>query len=187
MITCDDIMNIRLLTKRWLLWLGLILPGMAMANGDTTQFPLGCEPLTQYFKDQTLLLPAAKDQTRLVLIQSMTDHMVWLVNTPVDDKKVTQWTSALCKKRWSALILKDEALNIACVEAKPGSEQYVACRAVVTACMYPKLKSKQTLPAAGWLVENKTFLDILTAIFQQAIEIPGVTPAQLLREGEKNV
>jgi hypothetical protein len=180
-------MNIRLLTKRWLLWLVLALPGIAMASGNTTQFPLGCKPLTEYFKDQTLQLPAAKDQTRLVLIQSMTGHMVWLVNTPVADKKITQWTSALCQQRWSALILKDEALNLACVEAKPGSEQYVACRSVIAACMYPKLKSKKTLPEAGWLVENKTFLDILSALFQQAIEIPGVTSEQLLKEGEKSV
>ncbi|NKB46524.1 MAG: hypothetical protein GKR77_01935 [Legionellales bacterium] len=161
-------------------------PGLMLANGDESAFPLGCEPLVQFFKQDKLVLPVAKGKPQLILIQNEKTPLVWLVNQPIKETKVTQWTSSLCQQRWSALIVQDETLNMACVESRPGSEQYVPCQNVITACIYPKLNTKKKSLTTGWLGENQTFPEIQALMFQQAIEIPGVTPEHLLPKDEKN-
>lgn len=138
---------------------------MMPLEASTPLQPEGCIGLAAKIEQGRWLIAERKAQyPRLLLLQNKSKNGVWL---RLGDSLSTQTDAGN-----NAILLQDnQALSLACVEIKPGSEQYVSCDLVLSVCAFNDVKPNKALSADQWITENSKLTDAMIYINAYGIEL----------------
>ncbi len=129
-------------------------------------YPTGCVPLV--LSGDVVHLPVEK--LSVTMFHNLSSDDLWITHAASGEGVNRAWSSRLQASNWSALIVKDDPIELSCIESRPGHEQHVACVQVLAACQWQAIdlpkKSKDTVFAA----ENMQLSPLMAYIDRQGFK-----------------
>ncbi len=131
--------------------------------------PASCKPLM--VQEETLMLSASKPL--LIIIHNLSKADIWVTHPVSEPGASAGWSTRLQAGNWSALVLDKEAFELSCIESKPGHEQQVPCKGLISACSW----STVTMPAQQatgtyWAGEDMTLSALISYLGGRGFALP---------------
>jgi len=105
-----------------------------------------------------------KEKPRVMLFHNLVKTDIWLVSESTSSK--------LTPNNWSALALDKRALQLNCIESKPGHEQIVSCQEVISTCIWPISTRPKDKKGLIWAGENMQLENLSAYIARQGFVLP---------------
>lgn len=156
--------------------LGLLFGSNVQAN-QWDDLPLNCLNIDYSFQDQLLILgnKAKSDKKQTVyLIQNTGNAKIWLNHEAENKSASAGWATELESGKWTALSLAETPFDLACVELRPGAEQFIACETTLKVCKMQRLRFMETATGSYWLVENVTIDRLYDALEKRGIVLESI-------------
>lgn len=131
----------------WGLLICYLFPTLSSAE---EVFPKACKPLA--IQQESILLNSAKQ--RVIMLHNLSKHDVWIASHDLSGR--------IKPNHWSALALDTSAIELNCVESRPGHEQQVSCEHIIGVCEWATEVRPKDIKGIFWAGENMT-LEILSA------------------------
>lgn len=118
--------------------------------------PKGCKSLVI----EGSLISIPKGEPRLIALHNLTQTDLWVTHPVTEGDISTSLSSQLQKDKWSLLKMNHTAFTLSCIESKPGHEQQISCKHVISACEWPTIKKQQKQDIL-WVAENMTLSPLI--------------------------
>lgn len=105
-----------------------------------------------------------KEKPRVMLFHNLAKTDIWLVSESTSSK--------LTPNNWSALALDKSALQLNCIESKPGHEQVVSCQEVISSCIWPISARPKDKKGLIWAGEDMQLENLSAYIARQGFVLP---------------
>lgn len=115
----------------------------------TEILPKGCKPVVI----ESSLISIPKGKPRLIALHNLTQADVWVTHPLTEGDTASGLSSRLQGDQWSLLKVNHQAFLLSCIESKPGHEQQISCRHVMSACEWPTAKT-HLKKEIFWVAEN---------------------------------
>ena len=129
------------------------------AYADDNDLPASCKPVA--VEGESVILSAKKPQ--LMMIHNLSKNDLWITHPVSEPSASAGWSSRLQAGNWSALALDKESFELSCIESKPGHEQQVPCKGMITVCQWSTVNLPPTQGAGTYWAGENLSLSGLTA------------------------
>ena len=138
---------------------------------DEATISASCKPVT--VEGESVILTAKKPS--LVMIHNLSATDLWITHPVSEPSASAGWSSRLQAGNWSALALDKDSFELSCIESKPGHEQQIPCKGVISVCNW----SEATMPAKSlgtyWAGENMNLASLTAHLGGRGFQFPSVT------------
>jgi len=129
--------------------------------------PAGCYLQNSDYQNGELLLGGNKkgSMQRIFFLQNQSANTLWLNHPIADPGASAGWMTQLAPQKWSAIAVDQGDFALNCVEARPGSQQYIPCQDVLAVCEFQNAQWEQDkAPGTIWLAENVEYVALLDSL-----------------------
>ncbi|HSW69602.1 MAG TPA: hypothetical protein VLI69_05580 [Gammaproteobacteria bacterium] len=132
-----------------------------------------CVPLDMQSENKEIVLPGP-DQThasQIYFFKNLTEKSIWLDHPVLHPSASAGWSSYLRAGHASAILVNRKNFNLNCAVIKPGKVEYLDCAKAISVCMPKEMTLKSARKGTYWLVEDKSWDDLMKALAKRGLEL----------------
>ncbi len=141
-------------------------------NAFATQ--VSCTPMAIKSQNKVIVLPGPADDTNATTVyffKNTTSQSIW-IDHPVEKASASAgWSSYLRPGNSSALLVNRKNFSISCDVIKPGHVVTLDCEKSVSICTVKQVTVSAKRKGTYWLVEDKSWDELLSALKKRGIQI----------------
>ena len=115
-------------------------------------------------------LSIKKNEPRLIMLHNLSHMDIWITQQTTNQNSAL--SSLIQSGLWSALATEKEALQLNCIESKPGHEQRIPCLEALAVCEWPLTGQPDRKPGVAWGGENMTLTSITAYLGRHGFIVP---------------
>lgn len=131
-------------------------------------FPPACKAFA--VKGESAKLPVGTP--RVVMLHNISEFDLWITHTASANDNTEDFSSRLQANLWSALALEKKAVEINCIESRPGHEQQISCEQTLAVCEWPITSRPENMQGVFWAGENMPLSALTAYIGRRGFELP---------------
>lgn len=149
-----------------------ILWGMSVVHAETEAL-VSCSPIKLKEENKMIILPGptTPGSSQIYLLKNTSKQAIWLDHPNAKRSMNAGWSSYLRTGNWSAFLSNRSNFVLNCAVIKPGLVDYIDCAHVISVCVPKQVMTKEPAKKTYWLVEDKTWDDMIKAMKKRGVTI----------------
>lgn len=134
-------------------------------------FTASCQPLKLKSQNKNIMLDGSESvSSQIYLIQNHSDKSIWLDHPAKRTSASAGWSSYLRPGDWSAMLVDKKGFSLSCAVIAPGKVENLDCEQALAVCKPPHLVYTPSRKGSFWLVEGKSWKELLNTLEKKGVK-----------------
>lgn len=131
-----------------------------------------CVPTTYKIDGNNIILPGSPEakKSHIYIFTNKSPRGVFIDHPVQNPGASAGWSSYVRPANWSAIVLNKKNFAVRCVMIQPGKVVTLNCSDTISVCS-PNVTTKTPLKGNAWLVEDKSWEDLVKVFEKRGIMI----------------
>lgn len=132
-----------------------------------------CSPVPVQTQDKNIILPGIKEPKTIkgYFLKNISEYSIWIEHPGAKHSASAGWSSYLHPGKWSAILVNRKNFELRCAVIQPGKVKYLDCSKAISICAPKEVKTKSSRKGTYWLVEDKSWSDLLNQVEKRGIRL----------------